>query len=161
LFCPSRRDAQTLTYSDPAYLGGLQIAHGLCDYAASNLEGTGVVRQYVPTRILQLTDGTSKTIVAGDKRLNRRYLGQWQEDDNEGYTAGWDEDTVRRSDLGPLADHYEDMDGDERFGSSHPDCLNAVLADGSVRAIVFTVDDTLFRQLGDIQDGAVIDASNY
>jgi prepilin-type N-terminal cleavage/methylation domain-containing protein len=161
MFCPSRRDPQTLTYSDPAYLGGLQLTHGLCDYAASNLEGTGAVRQYAPLRILQITDGTSKTIVLGDKRLNLGFLGQWQEDDNEGYTAGWDEDTVRRTAVAPLPDHNGDGDGDERFGSSHPNCFNVAMADGSVRTIVFEVSPTVFQYLGDVHDGATLDPGSF
>src|SRR5262249_18835317 len=45
-FCPSRRSPETVTYSDPYYMGGLQITHALCDYAGSNHEGTGVIRRY-------------------------------------------------------------------------------------------------------------------
>jgi len=30
-FCPSRRGQQTVTYSDPLYLGGLSATHALCD----------------------------------------------------------------------------------------------------------------------------------
>src|SRR5262249_27505740 len=37
-FCPSRRSPQTVTFSDPEYLGGAKVTHALCDYAASNLE---------------------------------------------------------------------------------------------------------------------------
>src|SRR5438477_6335134 len=51
-FCPSRRAPQTVTYPDeytPALTGG-PVTHALCDYAASNWEGTGIVRQYYPTR---------------------------------------------------------------------------------------------------------------
>src|SRR5262245_60551970 len=46
-FCPSRRLPQTVTYPDnylPPLTGGM-ITHALCDYAASNKEGTGVVLQ--------------------------------------------------------------------------------------------------------------------
>jgi len=38
-------------------------------------------------------DGTSNTLIVSEKRLNLANLGQEQPDDNEGYTAGWDEDT--------------------------------------------------------------------
>ena len=71
-FCPSRRDPQTVTYADeytPPVTGG-NVTHALCDYAAGNWEGTGVVRRYDPLRILDITDGTSTTLLAGDKRLN-------------------------------------------------------------------------------------------
>jgi prepilin-type N-terminal cleavage/methylation domain-containing protein len=75
-FCPSRRAPQVVPYSYPGYLGGASAAHGLCDYAAANFDGTGVVRQYRPTRMADVTDGTSNTLLAGDKRLNLAQLGQ-------------------------------------------------------------------------------------
>src|SRR5205823_6458693 len=50
-FCPSRRDTQTVTFSYPEYLNGATVTHALGDYAASNLEGTGVVQQATPVRI--------------------------------------------------------------------------------------------------------------
>jgi prepilin-type N-terminal cleavage/methylation domain-containing protein len=98
-FCPSRRLPQTVSYKDnyqPKLTGGI-LTHALCDYAAGNREGTGVVCRFTSTRIADITDGTSNTLVLSEKRLNRRFLGQAQDDDNEGYTAGWNEDTVRRT----------------------------------------------------------------
>ncbi len=43
-FCPSRRSPQTLTYPDEYIppVTGTTVTHALCDYAASNWEGTGV-----------------------------------------------------------------------------------------------------------------------
>ena len=152
-FCPARRDAQSVAYSDPAYLGGVTVPHALCDYAASNLEGTGVVKRYAPTRLKDIVDGTSHTMLCGDKRLNVAELGFWQEDDNEGYTAGWDEDTMRRTDLAPDADHSGSGDGNEQFGSSHSSVFNVALADGSVHAVAFTIAPHLFKSLGDMKDG--------
>src|SRR5262245_12010807 len=62
-FCPTRRNPQTVTLSLPDYLGGQLVTHALCDYAASNFHTTpssqtGVVRQFYPTRIAEVTDGT-------------------------------------------------------------------------------------------------------
>jgi hypothetical protein len=84
-------------------LNGQSATHALCDYAASNLDGTGVVRQYRPTKIGDIADGTSNTCLVGDKRLNLNRLGEPQADDNEGYTCGWNEDTVRVTSQRPLA----------------------------------------------------------
>ncbi len=156
-FCPSRRAPQTLIYSDPIYLGGLPATHALCDYAGSNLEGTGAVRRYTPNRMADLRDGTSQTLLVAEKRLNRSLLGSWQEDDNEGYTAGWDEDTMRRTDLPPAGDHnLASGDGEEKFGSSHSGVFNAAIADGSVKAISYSINATVFRYLGNIKDAQVI-----
>jgi prepilin-type processing-associated H-X9-DG protein len=162
-FCPSRRGPQTVTYLDeytPALTGG-QLTHGLCDYAASNWEGTGVVRQYNPTRFADITDGTSYTLLVGDKRLDVTDLGQRQPDDNEGYTSGWDEDTVRRTDRPPLPDARSGGSGDLRFGSSHPGRFNVVFADGSVRSISYSINPTVFSYLGNKADGKVIDGNEF
>ncbi len=158
-FCPSRRPPQTVTYPDnyqPPLTGGL-ITHALCDYAASNKEGDGVVRQFNHVRIADITDGTSNTLMLGEKRLNLRYLGQKQSDDNQGYTVGWNDDTVRKTHQQPAADYSADFgDGGGLFGSSHPGRFNAVFADGSVHPISYTIDPTVFKLLGNRSDGQII-----
>jgi prepilin-type N-terminal cleavage/methylation domain-containing protein len=157
-FCPARRAPQTVTYVDeytPPITGGL-LTHALCDYAASNFEGTGVVRQYYPVRIAEIRDGTSNTLLGGDKRLNLGGLGQPQPDDNEGYTAGYDVDTVRHTNLPPAEDFFDNAwDKAARFGSSHFGGINSVFADGSVHFISYGIDPTVFRYLGDKSDGQI------
>jgi len=157
-FCPSRRGPQTVTRPDKytPQLTGNTLVHALCDYAASNREGTGIVRRYTPVRLREVTDGTAHTLVVGDKRMNVRRLGEQQDDDNEGYTVGWNEDTMRRTDAGPKSDHSGNVDGEKLFGSSHVEGFNAVFADGSVHFIAYTVDQALFNHFGDKSDGAVL-----
>ena len=161
-FCPSRRAPQTVTYPDeyaPPLTGG-PLAHALCDYAASNLDGTGMVRQFRPTRFADVTDGTSLTLLVAEKRLPRDGLGSPRSDDNEGYTAGFDEDTVRRTDKVPQPDPATGSSGGKRFGSSHPGRFNAAFGDGSVRSLSYTIDPAVFGYLGNISDGQVISDSN-
>jgi prepilin-type N-terminal cleavage/methylation domain-containing protein/prepilin-type processing-associated H-X9-DG protein len=162
-FCPARRSPQAVSFPDnyDPPLTGDNLTHALCDYAASNLDGTGVVRQYKPIRLRDVTDGTSNTLLAGDKRLNLAKLGQPQPDDNEGYTAGFDEDTVRRTDKPPAPDFSGDGTGKKLFGSSHSGVFNIVLADGSVRTLSYAIDPTTFSYLGNIKDGQVIDLGNF
>jgi prepilin-type N-terminal cleavage/methylation domain-containing protein/prepilin-type processing-associated H-X9-DG protein len=162
-FCPSRRAPQTVTYPDeysPPLTGGA-LTHALCDYAASNLEGTGVVRRFSPTRFADITDGTSNTLLAADKRLPRDKLGLALPDDNEGYTAGFDDDTVRRTDKAPAPDPASGGSGGKLFGSSHPGRFNAVFADGAVRPISYSVNPTVFRYLGNVSDGQAIGSSDF
>ena len=159
-FCPARRDPQTVTYDDEYSppLTGTQLTHALCDYAASNLDGTGVVRQYYPVRIIEIRDGTSNTFLVGDKRLNLAALGSPQPDDNEGYTAGFDVDTVRNTSLPPAPDFFDNgWDKASRFGSSHAAGINAVFADGSVHFISYGIDTSVFLYLGNKSDGRVVD----
>ncbi len=158
-FCPSRRSPQTVDHQDnyrPPLTGGL-LTHALCDYAASNRETTGVVRRYEPATMSHVTDGTSYTLLAADKRLNIARLGEWQDDDNEGYTVGWNEDTIRRTDQSPAPDHMREGDGDKLFGSSHAGIINAAFVDGSVRTVAFEIDKDAFRLLGDMADGGQVD----
>jgi prepilin-type N-terminal cleavage/methylation domain-containing protein len=160
-FCPTRRQPQTVVYSYPGYLGGLNAKHALCDYSTSNLDGNGAVRQYDPRRIADITDGTSQTLLIGDKRLNRASLGKPQADDNEGYTCGWNEDTVRLTSQKPQPDFIGDpaLFGGKMFGSSHPSGFNTALCDGSVRTVSYYIDLSTFKTLGDIADGQTVNVN--
>jgi prepilin-type N-terminal cleavage/methylation domain-containing protein len=155
-FCPSRRGPQTVIYRDnyvPSLTGG-NITHALCDYAASNKEGTGAVRQASATRFATITDGTSNTLLVSEKRLNRRYLGTKQPDDNQGYTAGFNYDTVRKTTRPPLPDYNAQFgDGAGLFGSSHTAGLNVCLVDGSVRFISYAISQRTWNLLGNAADG--------
>jgi prepilin-type N-terminal cleavage/methylation domain-containing protein len=168
-FCPSRRAPMTITYVDgyvPALTGG-DLTHALCDYAGSTWDGNGAIQQYYPIRITDITDGTSNTLLVGEKSLGRRYLGQlnagqYQPDDNEGYTAGWDEDTMRLVTKSPRIDDFTGTStGGQRFGSSHVQAFHALFCDGSVHAISYDIDPTVWVNLGGINDGQVVDPSNF
>jgi prepilin-type N-terminal cleavage/methylation domain-containing protein/prepilin-type processing-associated H-X9-DG protein len=161
-FCPSRRLPQTVTDSDPSYMGGMTVTHALCDYAASNLDNTGVVRQFKPIRMADIADGTSNTCLAGDKRLNLTRLGQPQADDNEGYTCGWNEDTMRLTTQRPSPDYFgpPQFYGGKVFGSSHQGRFNMVFADGSVHGVSYSVSQSVFQALGDVADGQSINLDN-
>jgi prepilin-type N-terminal cleavage/methylation domain-containing protein len=158
-FCPSRRSPQAVTYPDeytPPVTGGF-VTHALGDYAGSNWQNNGVVRRYRPTRIADILDGTSMTIAVSERRLNLAALGQPQADDNEGYTAGWDEDTMRSTRFPPMRDFFgTGWDSMRRFGSSHSAGVYAAFADGSVRLISYSVAVPVFRRLGNRMDGNVV-----
>jgi len=162
-FCASRRAPQTVLRNDkfrPPIQGG-QIEYALCDYAAANREQTGVIRRYRPVRFREVTDGASNTLLVGEKRMNLAHLGEPQGDDNEGYTVGWNEDTIRRTSRSPLPDHLGEGTGEKLFGSSHPYGINAVFLDGSVRQIAYRIDKRVFNALGNISDGETVAADAY
>jgi prepilin-type N-terminal cleavage/methylation domain-containing protein len=163
-FCPSRRNPQTVTYPDnyqPQLTGG-NLTHALCDYAASNKEGTGVVQRYYPTKMADITDGTSNTIMVSEKRLNLSFLGQKAPDDNQGYTAGWNYDTVRKTTRPPQKDYSAPTgDGGGLFGSSHTAGINAVFADGAIHHILYAIDRRTFSLLGDKSDGQPIPSGSW
>jgi prepilin-type N-terminal cleavage/methylation domain-containing protein len=157
-FCPTRRDPQTVQYVDqytPPLTGDI-LTHALCDYAASNFDGTGAVQRRMPVRIAEIIDGTTNTFLVGEKRLNVAQLGQEQADDNEGYTAGWDEDTLRLTTESPAPDFQGDGAGPMVFGASHRDAFHMAFADGSVRSLSYLIDLQVFTLLGDRDDGQVV-----
>ncbi|PQO31505.1 DUF1559 domain-containing protein [Blastopirellula marina] len=181
-YCPSRRSAEANpANATPWCLGpnrqpfsGLEnFARAQTDYAGTNQEGTGVLARNMSgsctsgsplrnlNRFASVTDGTSNTLMVGEKRMNRAMLGQTQAGDNYGYTAGWDnttgatQETIRQTTLNPLPDTLTG-DGENRFGSSHTGGFNGLLVDGSVRFIPYTIDLNIFRRLGDKSDGEVV-----
>jgi prepilin-type N-terminal cleavage/methylation domain-containing protein len=164
-FCPSRRGPQTLTYPDdfqPPLSGG-NVTHALCDYAASNKEGTGVVQRYRATTFANITDGASNTLLVSEKRLNLNFLGQEDAtDDSQGYTAGWRNDTMRKTTRPPQRDYRAPFgDGQGIFGSSHPSGINALLADGSVHSISYSIDKLTFQLLGNESDGQPLPSNDW
>jgi prepilin-type N-terminal cleavage/methylation domain-containing protein/prepilin-type processing-associated H-X9-DG protein len=160
-FCPSRRAPQTTVFSSPGYMDDTPTVTALCDYAASNYEETGVVRYLATTRMADITDGTSNTLLLGDKRLNLARLGQPQKDDDTGYASGFDFDVVRYTNRPPAPDYSAASgDGDGRFGASHAGRFNVTLADGSVRSLPYSIDPTVFKYLGNRSDGQVVNPND-
>ncbi len=171
-FCPSRRAPKALPlhgdwYRRP-YNTGQTFAHGPTDYAASNLSNNGVIVRCNTARtgetvaFRQILDGSSNTLLFGEKRLNVKNIGRYQGDDNEGYSSGWDHDTMRHAqgNRPPLKDRLAG-NGQQRFGASHPGTFNIVLADGSVRGITYDINTTIWARLGDRKDGLEIDTNRF
>ncbi|RCS40451.1 DUF1559 domain-containing protein [Bremerella cremea] len=181
-YCPSRRSAEAnpanatpwcLGPDRKPFSGIEKFARAQTDYAGTNQEGTGVLARNwsgsctsgSPMRCLNrfasVTDGTSNTLMVGEKRMNRSMLGQTQAGDNYGYTAGWDnttgatQETIRQTTLNPLPDTMTG-DGENRFGSSHSSGFNGLMVDGSVRLLPYTIDLNVFRRLGNKSDGEVL-----
>lgn len=175
-FCPSRRGPTAHTQSSSWYLPNSGFTgcgtHAQTDYAASianNSNDNGIMvrtfdggqdvpgaRRRDPIRFADVSDGLSQTLFVGDKKKHKD--NNFRGDDNEGYSAGWDHDTVRRTDIAPLPD--DTAEGDGRFGGRHPGGFNALLGDGSVRFIRYSISccgsGTTFWRLGHKSDGNVL-----
>ena len=187
MFCPTRREPEAVMANDwlrhPGS-SGRNIPHAKNDYAAAahdtnvtfrnrgpvirNEKGVGAVtRSWLtdtesvsPTSIDKIADGTSKTMLLGEKRMNIGRLGLMQANDNEGYTTGWNHDTMRYVSRRPLPDFIHERDpGDDRFGSSHTGGLNIGLCDGAVRFLPYETDPEIFKALGCRNDGLAISDS--
>jgi prepilin-type processing-associated H-X9-DG protein len=121
-----------------------------------------------------ITDGTSKTFMIGEKYVrNDNYDGSFggsnKNSDDRGWSDGYDADTMRSSCFTPIADSnpigWDPVLGNMfrdtfssafagvlwnvvHFGSAHPGGINAVYADGSVHSISFDVNVEVFNALG-------------
>jgi prepilin-type processing-associated H-X9-DG protein len=107
-----------------------------------------------------IRDGSSNTLLIGEKRtaLGRASMVSWNDD--QGYVAGWDPDTLRRSNLRPMQSYSgtDSANGDRHFGSPHPGGFNAVFCDGAVHNVPYTIDFATFRFLCFREDGATVSA---
>ena len=187
-FCPSRRAPMVIEYSSPPSPSGFltdmgfatsdRIRTALIDYAASNDNGddsepgTGIVQRTWGNddngvsnwnRIVRRNDvksGLSNALMVGEKCLNLDDMGQQQQDDNQGYSVGFDQDSMRHTNYAPIHDRqipggYTDT-GLYRFGSSHFASFGAVFGDGAVHTISYGISVTVLTQLGNINNGSPI-----
>jgi len=118
-----------------------------------------------PTRISQVTDGLSNTILIGEKRLrpSEYDTGAWHDD--RGWTDGWDADTLRSTSFPVRPDADVDNELDEGqfgrcFGSAHSSAIHTAFGDGSVRNISYDIDRATFNLLGHRSDGQTTDTGS-
>ncbi|HKA07962.1 MAG TPA: DUF1559 domain-containing protein [Gemmataceae bacterium] len=165
--CPSRRQAV------------LVRNHSTIDYAGcAGTSNNGVVVQQGTGAIdfAAVTDGLSNTIMVGEKRMKKDRFGLTSDDNESWAEPGWDSEIFRRAvrdpdrptgDRGPSPDILKTEippfttdninSGLSQFGSSHPNGINVVLGDGSVRHIRFNPNPTAFQRFCVRNDGATFD----
>ncbi|MCS6897040.1 MAG: DUF1559 domain-containing protein [Nitrospira sp.] len=115
------------------------------------------------TTVGTIPDGTSNTLLVSEKQLHpQRYMtGDWHDDC--GWADGWDPDVVRYTGFQPNHDNlYGNQGGWDgyRFGSAHPNGMNALFGDGSVRFLRYSVNLSVFNAIGGRDDGINVDLSN-
>jgi prepilin-type N-terminal cleavage/methylation domain-containing protein len=115
------------------------------------------------SRFANITDGTSNTLMAGEKWVNPKNYksgGEWHDD--AGWFYGWDPDVVRFTGCKPYRDNAngivpsDGIDVGYHFGGAHPGVTMGLMADASVHAISFTIDGTVWNNLGHRSDGNII-----
>jgi hypothetical protein len=188
-YCPSRRRPR------PHGSGGFYR----CDYvgnagergpgnvrsaASSGLKGVVIQTGRWQIQLEGILDGTSNTLMIGEKALHPRSHGTDGGDNERWNNTGWDEDVIRFGGgrlgngttygIPPIKDKdaswnnggwtpITDPGGRTYrqwhpfFGSSHPGTTTFCLADGSVRSISFDVDSEIFRRVSLANDGESVD----
>jgi prepilin-type N-terminal cleavage/methylation domain-containing protein len=131
-----------------------------------------------PIRFAQITDGSSKTFLLGEKYVRSDLYEGGGKSDDQGWADGWDPDGIRSTCFQP----YQDSDGtgfnnpefqppnsnmdifgkDQDvyyFGSAHTGGFNGVFADGSVHTLSYDIDPLMFNALATRAGDEVIDQS--
>jgi prepilin-type N-terminal cleavage/methylation domain-containing protein len=170
-YCPSRRDMTSEPmYSNPAQGTGSPGALG--DYAANigttggdnlvtGVPGTGVCNGCFQLghngkgiRRVEITDGLSNTILIGEKHVQ---LGKFGLANNDCciYDGAFYLCSARSGGLlFPLATSLNDASW--KFGSYHPNVVQFVFGDGSVRTLSSTIDHATLELLCNRSDGQPI-----
>jgi hypothetical protein len=188
-YCPSRRANVLLPDSTNYVMYGKQLTEASkSDYAASRgstvWENPAATPQDMPpaqwealiktrngvayekslVRLEQVTDGTSHTLMLGEKFLDSEaYLTGNGGGDNQNPFCGIDADLIRstHSDYWPpTADRPSLEDLSRRFGSAHPVGLHIAYVDGRVHFMKYDVDKDTYAAIGSRNGNETIDGSD-
>ena len=117
-------------------------------------------------RFASIRDGTSSTLLLGEKYLNRFKPGPDCNDD-QGYVDGWDNDTICFARGGSPNNPVYPPQPDGRiggcglvFGSPHQTLL-CVMCDGSVQSVSFSIDSTVWLYLCGATDGKPVSMKDF
>ena len=131
---------------------------------------TGISYERSEVGLKSITDGTTKTYMIGERYIPTAHYetGEFA-GDNETWCTGFNNDNYRKTgrisgtsivELTPIPDSETGMpDSAGRFGSAHSGSFHVALCDGSVAYISFEIDWQVHRDLGNREDGNVIDMS--
>jgi prepilin-type N-terminal cleavage/methylation domain-containing protein len=150
------------------------------NYTIENLKQSfdGAVRPRIPVKLSQVTDGTSKTMLAGEKYLWTQHYGDTSGDintcaDNNSPYQGYDWDVIRWANAkrntsvswNASYDYTPHPDSDPplhsggcvvNFGSAHPGVFQIVRCDGSVESLAFDIDIDSLELLANRHDGGEV-----
>ncbi|MDY3560958.1 DUF1559 domain-containing protein [Gemmata sp. JC673] len=159
-YCPQRRAAVAVN-------GAAKIDYACNAGGSSSGYGTdGVIMKthYGTIRMADITDGTSTTVLVGEKRLNAAAFGT-STDDNESYcTPGWNGDweVYRTGFAAPAPDFWNTGDTvapSHVFGGPRGSGFGAVFCDGSVRSIRYSITPATWTRACVRNDNEVINTS--
>jgi prepilin-type N-terminal cleavage/methylation domain-containing protein/prepilin-type processing-associated H-X9-DG protein len=126
----------------------------------------GITFSTSTTKLRQVPDGLSKTLLYGEKFQDPDKLETGDNNNDQGWNLGWDWDVGRWASEPPLADISNEKfnlstNNNYLFGSIHPTGANFTMGDGSVQTVDYDVDKTTFQNLGDRNDGRAVSSSVF
>ena len=128
--------------------------------------GNGVVLALSEVKLAQITDGTTQTILIGEKHIPQgEYDTGTFPGNDQGWDLGFDTDINRWTKHTPLSDtanfptNVTDEDRLALFGSAHAAGCQFVFCDGSVHTLAYGIDADTFFALGSVADGEIVDES--
>ena len=186
--CPSRRPAKPYKLSTTVYNADKPEMGGRADYAAcvgsynstassSNAYSdwatgrskvkngwtkssyNGVTFDFSEITVGEIHDGTSNTILYGERYISPDYYENTSSTDDNGEFSGMDQDNCRTAGTissltikQPLQDR-PGFTGSQEFGSPHSGAFGTVFCDGSVQRISYSVDAEAFIYAAARNDG--------
>lgn len=144
------------TIAGPSFAGywGVIVRSEYYDPGAYGGGDTVTTGQYDEISFAQITDGSSNTMVIGEKNIDPAFYATGSgPGDDSGWTGGWDMDTLRSTACmflpdGPQADYVQHF----RFGGAHAGGMNSGFADASVRSISYEIERELLNRLAHRSD---------
>ncbi len=187
--CPSRRPAKPYTLSTTVYNADKPSMGGRADYAAcvgsynstasssnaysdwatgrSKVNGkswtvssyNGVTFDFSEITMGEIRDGTSNTILYGERYISPDYYENTSSTDDNGEFSGMDQDNCRTAGTissltikAPVQDRAG-FTGSQEFGSPHAGTFGTVFCDGSVQKISYSIDAAAFIYAAARNDG--------
>jgi prepilin-type N-terminal cleavage/methylation domain-containing protein/prepilin-type processing-associated H-X9-DG protein len=155
--------------ADRIYLGALVRTPKRRDCATTPCRFLAVANVQGNIKMQHIEDGTSNTILVGEKFLRPDLYAGGSASDDRGWSDGWDPDSMRSTCFPPMQDAQTAATANDalfgqdadvlNFGSAHAGAFNCTFVDGSVHAIRYEIDPLVFDYLGDRRDGEAIDLS--
>ena len=137
-------------YCGPATLAEGDSARALENFADKQRSATGLFFVGSQMKLVQVRDGTSKTLLLGEKRVSPGGDGG----DNEFALGGDNHDISRWTFQAPAGDMEDAVDGAAtRFGSAHQTSFGVAMCDASVRFLAYSIESAVWLSVGHRDDG--------
>jgi prepilin-type N-terminal cleavage/methylation domain-containing protein len=140
----------------PTTLADADSATWKSKYSQAEIAATGIVYLRSQLNFGEVSDGLSKTYLAGEKGLNHdHYIDGADSGDNSTIFVGHGINTAR----GAGAPSEDNAGSSSGFGGNHSGIFLMVFCDAAVRQIKFTIDPELHRRLCNRRDHKDVDMS--